>query len=182
MIVVSFYTSKKYQDNAEALKASAERVGLRCAISPRPDLGSWWRNCNQKSAFVLECIDKYNEPILWQDADTRYLEYPSLFESIDADMAAFFHSPQVPIGGTLWFNGKRGRRYAETWAKIVADNPTREDDSINFRQALSSMRNAHIYHLPPSYCWNEKSMRCVFPTVNPVITHSYVGAHDYPEM
>ena len=182
MIVVSFYTSEKYQKNAEALKASAEGVGLKCVISPRPDLGSWWANCNQKSEFVLECIDKYNEPILWQDADTRFLGYPALLDSIDADMAAFFYNPTVPIGGTLWFNGKRGRRYAEAWAKIVADNPTREDDSINFRQALRSVPKASIYHLPPSYCWNEGHMRPSYPTAEPIIIHGYVGAHDYPVM
>jgi hypothetical protein len=182
--VITFYTSEKYKLQAEALRQSAESVGLECIAISRPDLGSWWLNANQKSQVVLECLEKYgDEPILWQDADTRFLRYPILLDSLDADMAAFFHSPTVPIGGTLWFNGKRrAMRYVATWAKTVADNPTREDDSINFREALSSIKNPNIQHLPPAYCWNEDSMRASFPTADPVITHSFIGAHDYPIM
>lgn len=182
MIVVSFYTNEKYQKQAEALKESTESFGAKCEITKLPDRGSWWLNCNQKSAFILECIDRYNEPVLWQDADTRWIQYPRLFNYIDADMAAFFYSPTVPIGGTLWWNGKRARRYVETWAKVVANNPTREDDSINFKEALVSVRNSNICHLPPAYCWHEASMRGSFPTADPVIIHKYVGAHDYPVM
>jgi hypothetical protein len=184
MIVVGFYTSEKYRLQAEDMKRSAESVGLKCEITQKPDHGSWWLNCNQKSAFLVECLEKYgNEPVLYQDADTRFLKYPILLDSLDADMAAFFYSPRVPIGGTLWFNGKtRAMRYVSRWARIVADHPTREDDSINFREALSSMSNARIQHLPPAYCWNEGSMRGSFPTADPVITHSFIGAHDYPVM
>lgn len=184
MLVVSYYTNEKYRRHAEAMKASAEAVGLKCIIEPKPDLGAWWKNCNYKSAFVLECLDRFgDEPILWQDSDTRFLKYPKLLEEIDADMAAFFWSTTIPIGGTLWFNGRsRARRYVEAWAKTVADNPTREDDSINFRESLASIRKAHIKHLPPTYCWNEPSMRLSYPGVtDPVILHSFAGNHDYPE-
>lgn len=181
MIVVGYYTGEHYKKNAEGMKASAEAVGLRCEITEKPDLGSWYLNCNQKSAFVLECIEKYKEPILYQDADTRFLRYPKLLDEIDADMAAFFYSPIIPIGGTLWFNGLRAKRYVQTWAKIVADNPTREDDSMNFRDALKVVKSPSIFHLPPTYCWNEKHMRNAYPGVkDPVILHAYIGAHDYP--
>jgi hypothetical protein len=184
MIVVSFYTNEKYRLHAEAMKASAEAVGLKCEITAKPDRGSWYLNCNQKSSFVLECLEKYgNEPVLWQDADTRFLSYPKLLDTLDADMAAFFYSPRVPIGGTLWFNGQRAKRYVQTWAKVVSDNHTREDDSINFRDALASIKNPRIQHLPPAYCWNEKSFRGSFPGVTePVIVHGYAGEHDYPIM
>lgn len=184
MIVISFYTNEKYKLQAEEMKASAVAVGLRCELIERPDRGSWWKNCNQKSEVILEALDKYgNEPILWQDADTRFRKYPELLDQIDADMAAFFYSPRIPIGGTLWFNGQKARKYVEAWAKMVRENPTREDDSINFRDALASVKNSRIEHLPPAYCWNEKTFRGCYPGVtDPVIVHNYAGLHDYPIM
>ena len=183
MIVISFYTSEKYRLHAQAMRESAESVGLKCEITQKPDLGSWWMNANQKSAFVLECLEKYgDEKLLWQDADTRFLKYPILLDSLEHDMAAFFFSPRVPIGGTIWFNGHKAKRYVAAWAKMVQENPTREDDSINFRDALSSVKNSSIQHLPPSYCWNEKSMRASYPGAQPIIIHGYAGDHDYPVM
>lgn len=182
MIVVGYYTNEKYRQQAQAMKASAEAVGLRCEISEKPDLGTWWQNCNHKSAFLVECLNRYGEePVLYQDADTRFLRYPKLLDTIEGDMAAFFFSPTVPVGGCLWFNGKRrSLRYAEAWAKMVSDNPTREDDSMNFRDALKSIKCSNIRHLPPSYGWNE-DMRGIFPGVTePVVVHSFIGMHNYP--
>lgn len=183
MRVVSFYTDEKYQAEAEDMKTSAEAVGLECTITKKPDLGKWYLNCNQKSAFLMECLELYgDEPILYQDADTRLLRYPKLLDNLNCDFAAFFNSPTIPIGATLWFNGKtRAMKYVRTWVNIVKDHPTREDDSINFREALSSIRNPNIHHLPPTYCWHEQTMRSAYPgATDPIIIHGSIGAHDYP--
>ena len=183
MRVVGFYTGEKYRSEAEAMKASAEAVGLVCEISERPDLGTWWKNCNQKSAFILDCLEKYgDEPILYQDADTRFVRYPKLLDNLTSDFAAFFNSPTVPIGGTLWFNGAtKAMRYVEPWVLTVQMNPHREDDSINFREALSMTPRPNIKRLPPSYCWHEGTMRSAYPGVQEVvIEHLNIGSHDYP--
>src|SRR6185369_3878198 len=117
MQVIGFYTGEKYRAEAEAMKASAEAVGLKCDLTEKPDLGTWWKNCNQKSAFILECLEKYgDEPILYQDADTRFVRFPKLLQNLNSDFAAFFNSPTVPIGATLWFGGKnRALRYVKAW-------------------------------------------------------------------
>lgn len=165
------------------MKASTESVGLICTITEKPDLGTWWLNANQKSAFILECLERYGEePLLYQDADTRFLRYPALLDSLTYDFAAFFNSPVVPIGATLWFNGaSKAMRYVKAWADIVKANPDREDDSINFREALESIKRPSIKRLPPSYCWHEKTMRSAYPGMTEiVIEHISVGAHNYP--
>jgi len=178
----TFHTGGKYAANAEALKASAEAVGLECVVYERPDLGSWWKNCNQKCEVVYEALKRFgDEPIIWNDSDTRYVSYPKLFESIEEDFAAYYMTPAVSIGGTMFFNGaSKALRYVDAWRNNVQANPENEDDSINFRRALQAIRPRSIFHLPPAYCWNEKTMRAGFPGTIPVIEHSYIGAHDYP--
>ena len=81
-----------------------------------------------------------------------------------------------------WFGGKsRALRYVKAWADIVSANPSREDDSINFREALASIRNSNIKRLPPAYCWHEATMRSAYPGVTePIIQHLSIGAHNYP--
>ena len=182
MKVFTFHTGGKYKASANALKESVESIGLECVVIERPDLGSWWKNCNQKCEVVLDALNTYgDEPIIWNDSDTRYLVYPELFDAIEEDFAAYYMTPSICIGGTLFFNGKtKAKRYVEAWVKNVQQNPTLEDDSINFRRALQSIKPQSIHHLPPSYCWNEKCMRSGFPHAKPVIAHEYQGAHDYP--
>jgi hypothetical protein len=163
------------------MKASAEKVGLSCVLFERPDAGAWWQNCNQKSEVILGALDSCgDEKIIWNDADTRYISYPKLFDTIDADYAAFYMNPQVSIGGTMLFNGKKAIRYVEAWVKNVRENPTLEDDSINLRRALQKIAYPSIFHLPPAYCWFEPTMRPAFPHTIPVIEHKYVGKRDYP--
>ena len=182
MKVISFYTNEKYRQQAQELKRSAEALGMECILFERPDLGTWWQNCNQKSQVVLKALQEFaGEAVLWCDADARILKYPKLLLELEADMAAFFSTTSIPIGGTLWFNGAKALRYAEAWADTVEKHPEREDDSINFREALQNIKQPNIHHLPPSYCWNEPTMRNAYPGVKePVIIHSYVGKHDYP--
>lgn len=181
MKVITFHTGGKYLEQATALKASAEKVGLECIVYERPNAGSWWQNCNQKCEVIREALEKYpDEPVIWNDADTRYVSYPKLFDGLEADYAAFYINPQVSIGGTMFFNGKKAIRYVDAWVKNVRENPTLEDDSINLRRALQRITYPSIFHLPPAYCWYEKTMRPAFPHAIPVIEHHYFGKRDYP--
>jgi hypothetical protein len=179
--VITFVTDASYRARAEGLKASAESFGLECQIIERPDKGTWWDNCNQKCEVILEALQK-DEPIVWNDSDTRYVQKPVLFDQIGAyDLAAvFLNGNNHPFGGTIWFNGKRALPYVEAWAKNVRRFPTHEDDSINFRVALQRIRPKNIFYLPPSYCWREYDMRSALPHTQPVIVHTTSGTHNYP--
>jgi len=181
--VISFYTDDVYRLRAEGLKKSAEDVGLECVLFERKNLGTWWENCNQKCDVIYEAIQTYkDEPIVWNDSDTRYVQRPVLFDEIGGyDFAAvFLNSNNHPFGGTMWFNGRRALPYVEAWRKNVQRHPRHEDDSINFRVALHRSRPRNTYHLPPAYCWRERDMRSAFPTARPVIIHTTSGTHNYP--
>jgi hypothetical protein len=181
VIVISFYTGPTYKVGAEAMAASAERVGLRVKLYARPDLGSWWKNCNQKCQVVKEALQEFGgEPVLYQDADTRFVAYPRELDGLDSDFAAYFLVPGIPSGGTLWFNGRRAIPIVDAWVNRVSVRPEHEDDSQNFRDALRSVLGLRIQHLPPAYNWHEASMRRSFPGATPVIEHLFLGAHDYP--
>jgi hypothetical protein len=180
MKVITFHTGGKYLEKALTLKASAEKVGLDFVMYEREYPGTWWQACNMKCEVILEALETYNEPIIWNDSDTRYISYPKLFETIDADYGAFYINPNLSIGGTMFFNGKKAIRYVEAWVANVRQNPILEDDSINLKRAIQSIPYPSIFHLPPAYCWNEKTMRTSFPHTIPVIEHYYGGARDYP--
>jgi hypothetical protein len=181
--VITFVTDDRYKSMANGLRASAESFGLECIIIEKPDTGAWHTNCNMKCEVVLDALKTYgDEPIVWNDADCRYLQKPVLFDQLASyDMAAvFLNGNHHPFGGTLWLNGKRALPYVEAWAKNVRRFPRHEDDSINFRVALQRIRPRNIYHLPPAYCWREYDMRAALPHAKPVIVHTTSGTHNYP--
>ena len=183
MRIITFYTDDSYKLKAEGLKASAESFGLECVLLQKPDLGEWWSNCNQKCEVIREALETYgDEPLIWNDADCRYVRKPILFDALqDYDLAAvFLNANSHPFGGTLWFNGRRALPYVNAWCANVKRYPTHEDDSTNFRMALHQTRPKNLYHLPPEYCWREYDFRAAVPGGNPVIVHTTDGTHDYP--
>lgn len=183
MRVISYYTNDEYKRQAELMAETAVLVGLSPILYAMPDEGVWWKNTNQKCEVVRKALlEKPDEPVLFQDADTRFLQYPALLRSVDADFAVYFivaGKPGVPSGGTMWFNGRRALPLVEEWCRNVKKNPERDDDAFSLRGALQTVRPS-VYHLPPAYNWDEESMRIKFPGADPVILHLYVGKHDYP--
>ena len=182
MLAFTFHTGGKYSVQADQWKASASSVGLDTLIIERPDLGTWWQNCNQKCEVVSDVLKQYgNIPILWNDTDIRYVSYPKVFDALEEDLAMFFFNRNVPSGGVIYLGGEsKCRKYVDAWIANVNLRPEYDDDAWNFGPAVKSIRPRSIYHLTPSYCWNEKSMRSVYPTTMPVILHEYIGKRDYP--
>jgi len=85
MTVISFYTKNTiYEKEVEDLAASCRALEIDHYIEAREDLGNWEQNCCQKPLFILECLEKFNKPLLWVDADGVVLQKPSLsFEEFD---------------------------------------------------------------------------------------------------
>lgn len=180
--VFSMHTNDLYKEQAEQMAASARFYGLATELFERPDLGSWWQNCNQKSQLVLEMITKYPDEIsVWVDADCRFVDKPNLFYEIgDFDIAMFFANQTYFSSAVLWLNGKRALPYVEGWCDNVEANPTLEDDMHNFRASVQEQTHRGVFHLPPAYCWAKREMRSKFPGAKPVIVHAMVGTHNYP--
>ena len=180
--VISFYTNDLYRQCAERMRASAEALGLEVDLLERPDLGTWWQNCNQKAEVIKGAVLKYpDDQVFWTDADAVYYQYPTLIPTLThCDIALYMINRHHPHSGVMLCNGKKALPYLDKWIEFTAKNPQAENDAFNLRAAIQSIPNRNVGHLPPAYVWIERQYRHRFPHAKPVLFHSYVGAHDYP--
>ncbi len=92
MILVSFYTKQTiYEKEVEDLAASCQALQIEHYIEAREDLGCWEKNCNQKPQFILECLERFNRPLLWVDADGIVLQKPCL-NLEEYDLGLYFNN------------------------------------------------------------------------------------------
>ena len=79
MKLISFYTKNTiYEKEIEDLSASVKALDIDHYIEGREDFGCWEKNCAQKPLFIYECLQKFNEPLLWVDSDGIALQKPDL--------------------------------------------------------------------------------------------------------
>lgn len=107
-IIISFYTEHTpYKQEAERLIESLRVLGLRHFIIAEPSKGSWIKNCAHKAIFIQRTLKELKEPVLWLDADATVEKYPVLFDTIEADFAAFrkrmVSGGRELLSGTLYF-------------------------------------------------------------------------------
>lgn len=96
MKIISFYTKDTiYEKEVEDLKSSCESLKVDHYIEERPSLGSWEKNCGQKPLFLYECLERFQKPVLWVDADGILLKAPSL-SLLKKDMAFYFNDRNLP--------------------------------------------------------------------------------------
>jgi hypothetical protein len=75
--VISFYTPNwQYENCARLLKEDCERLGLDYYIEGLADRGSWIDNCRLKAKFIRDCLERFQEPVLWIDVDSRLFTAP----------------------------------------------------------------------------------------------------------
>jgi len=92
MKIISFYTKDTiYEKEIEDLSASCKTLQLDHYIEARKDLGSWEKNCSQKPLFIYECLEKFNEPLLWIDSDGIALQKPNLNLGV-CDLGLYFNN------------------------------------------------------------------------------------------
>lgn len=192
MKFVSYYTDL-YAWDAEQLLKSLARQGIQdFKVERRPQLGSWERNTQYKAPFILEKLLE-GGPVVWTDADSRILQYPVLFDSMDCDVAFFYFSKdQVPEfqlpansilsresvdrdgylqSGTMFFNHTPNT--FELLKKWISNN---EQDHVQWDQwtlqaATEQIPGLRIGKLPPEYVWIDGVSSSIFGSRKPVIEH-----------
>ena len=91
-LLISFYTKNTiYEKEIADLSASCQALEIESCIEAREDLGSWDKNCCQKPLFILECMEKYNRPLLWVDADAIVMQKITLNYD-NTDLALYFNN------------------------------------------------------------------------------------------
>lgn len=108
-IVCAYYTPL-YKEEALQLMDTCLIHSINFWIEPLPDLGSWDKNTHFKPKFIQRCLEKFNKPILYVDADARFMKYPEMFHNIQADVSYF--------KGDVW-----GRGHEETVSATIYLKP-----------------------------------------------------------
>lgn len=169
MKFISYYTPN-YENEAFALIESLKRHQLRFFVNGIPNLGTWDKNTHYKPIFVLEQI-KNEDAVIWTDADSRVITYPSLFENIDCDIAFHRFRGQELLSGTVYFkNTPKTIELLNKWIEINNENPEVFDQK-NLDSAINSVKDLRINELPPEYCFIFDLSRQFYGGHRPVIEH-----------
>lgn len=155
-IVVGFYTQgTEYADEALRMAQSAHRFGFKTDLHGFKSLGSWWANTSYKPEFLLTMLDKYpGQPLVYVDADGRFVRYPKLFDELNAsDKAIGVHyraGKEELLSGTIWLSGSpRCREIVKEWANECANNPGKWDQRM--LQKVLQNKQDEVEQLPADY-------------------------------
>jgi hypothetical protein len=154
-IIVNCYTSETlYEEEANGLRLSLERLGLEYEIVGVPDQGSWEKNCAFKAQFIHDVYYRLNRPVLWLDADARVCELPILVAGAEADFAIGKVNGWQFASGTMYFNSSPlGELLLKTWLKYCKKNPDIWDQ-IHLDRAweeISAQHPLYTQWLPQTY-------------------------------
>lgn len=151
-LVVSFCTADTpYELEIQSLKASCVKFGMETYFEVVPSKGSWVENCANKGPFIANCISKFQQPILWLDADAVIMRHPKLFEKLECDFAAY--KPRHLISSTLFFaNTDSAIELANNWAEKCLQNPTTWDQKLLDLSLEEMGPRIKFQNLPQGYC------------------------------
>jgi hypothetical protein len=105
-----------YSDSAKKLKQTIESMGGRIHIEQLPNLGSYGLNCLRKPKFILDCLEKFNEPIIWIDADSEINQLPIEIVDTDVDICCVVKSNGCPESALIYFNNtEKSKEFLKSW-------------------------------------------------------------------
>ncbi len=176
-IIVSYYTiGTFYKDLAKRFVESLKKHKVYYYVEGVPNLNDWGRNTNYKPSFLLRMLEKFpDRSLVWIDCDAELLQYPTLFDSLDCDVAAhefdrrLYQSrredwPKELLSGTLFLrNNSLVQEIVKKWKQECEKSPQVWD-----QKSLEKVLNGDYHRLPASYCQIHRLMRVV---KNPVIVH-----------
>jgi hypothetical protein len=151
-LVISFYTRHTpYAEEITRLRRSCQEHGLALHVEGLPSTGCWVRNCALKGPFVWQCLQQFDQPLLWLDADAEVLRYPELFQDPEFEFAAY--QPAHLCSGTLYFAQTAGsRQLARAWADLCLQGPRTWDQVLLARVLEQARGSVRFRCLPQGYC------------------------------
>lgn len=111
-ITVSYFADPKgsdyYRKSAERLAVTLDRLGLERDIQEIANRGSYRENCIFKPVFILREMLGSRYPLLWLDADSNLLRYPSDLVELPDDIDIALSTPDGNLArakaSPLFFN------------------------------------------------------------------------------
>jgi hypothetical protein len=180
-MAVSFFTpDQAYRNHARELVATLDTFGIPHDVRERQPEGDWMVNVKMKARFILEMLATHEDcDIVWIDADARVRQYPKLFDTLDADVAAHYRNGKELLAGTMFFrNGPVSRDLLAAWLEEMNNG---EYDLFGDQRSLQALLKKNpgrwkVADLPAPYTLIFDSMRSLGP---PVIEHLQASRKTY---
>jgi glycosyltransferase involved in cell wall biosynthesis len=155
MIIVSFYTSL-YEEQQYILRSSLDKFNLKYDIQKIASRGSWKANCVYRSQFLINMMNKYNDDVVWLDADAEVLQHPSLLYEISSETDLAWYNREgneFMLGTSYWKNSPLVKHLLMDWVAncdVSSSNLSQKDFMKLFQQKYAG--KFIVQTLPESYC------------------------------
>lgn len=155
-IVKAFHTGGPYEKDAEKLRASAEKFGVPIDIEVIESRGSWNANTHYKPQSILNAMRAHPNKNIWHvDADSWFMQYPELFDSVlDYHIGAFYHgNKKTWCSGTVYCCKINAvKNFLLDWQNGLLKNPKQHGDQVAMGKVLDCLKAPLIVgEIPASY-------------------------------
>jgi predicted transcriptional regulator len=124
-----------------------DKSGLKKA-----DFLEYFEGVSTGYAIVLNQVQKFNQPIIWIDADSVVNELPLEFDNIDADVACVEKANGCPESALIYFNNtEKSINFIKTWMQGCAVDAPELDHPV-LKQLWYGSSNEKRKSLPDSVC------------------------------
>lgn len=167
MLVCCFHTGGPYRDEAERLRASLERCGVRYRIDEVPSRGSWDANVCITPEYIRDVMHTTDGPVLYLDADAVMHSVPVFPAGYDVQV--HYHGGYELLDGTLWLaNNAVSRSLVDQWCDETTVGVWEQK---TLQDILERRDDIAVNRLGPEYCCIFDTTRALHPGVEPVIEH-----------
>ena len=122
---ISFYCDRNggdyYTKCKDELQSRLDEFEANYHIEELPSRENYMLNCLMKPQFILDCIKKLNEPVIWIDIDCKINQLPTELDSIETDIALAIreHDLKTPHSALLFFNNtEKSISFLEEWKEL----------------------------------------------------------------
>lgn len=172
--VISFFSdvdgNDYYSRNAKRVKEELTALGIPYHIEKKESLGSYQLNCLSKPQFILDTMNKLNQPVLWLDIDSKVHRPMNEFNNMDlttdiafATIYPFNSNIHNLIRGMkaspLYFGNSEGsKKFLVSWIEqtksiLESNSPVFDHEPLFklFPQWIIS-NQLHMKAVGPEYC------------------------------
>lgn len=181
-IVISFFTlDTPYVAEAANLEASLKRFSVPYKIYPRPNLGNWTRNTQQKSTVLADALREFPDTaVVWLDADAELLRNPEWFEqAVKRDFDAAFYRLSSDwdrnelLSGTMFLhNTPVIRELMDAWSTLNQTINTWDQKTLQMLVDGDFKTKLRIEPLPVEYIKVDRMDRFQAGMGEPVVYHA----------
>lgn len=155
MIITSFYTAP-YRSQVDTLIKSLQKFRLIYDVQEIKSRGNWKANCLYRSTFLIDMMEKYNDDVVWLDADAEIMSHPSLLYSIPQHIDLAFYNREgreFLLGTSYWKNSPLVKYLLMEWISIC-DPRSAAISQKDFMRLFQSkyVGKLEVQLLPESYC------------------------------